>query len=51
MKVEEKAQTTEEARLKDKKHKRAWMKVEEEFLLVLEARHKSEEEGAFMDES
>ena len=50
MKAEEEAQTAEEARLKSEEHKRARLKVEEEFLLSLEARWQTEEEGEFTTE-
>ena len=42
--AEEEDQISEEARLKAEEHKRTRLKVEEEFLLALEARHQAEEE-------
>ena len=42
MKSEEEDQIAEEARLKAEEHKRAWLKVDEEVLLVLEVRRQVE---------
>ena len=50
MKAEEEAQIAEEARLKVEERKCARLKVEEDVLLALESRRKSEEEGEFTTE-
>ena len=50
MKAQEEAQIAEEARLKSEEHKHTQLKVEEAFLLTLEARRQAEEEGGFTTE-